>query len=237
MSSLTGSIGLYIHIPFCVKKCFYCDFNSIPVGITENDRLIRRYMKALCAEVESYRTFSGDKNYQAKSIFFGGGTPSLVNADEIGETLKVCKRVFKIAENAEITIEANPGTVNADSLKDYLKLGINRISFGCQSFQDEELKKIGRIHSAEDICRSFEMARETGFDNVSVDLIFGIPGQGMESFSSSLKRAVSLKPEHISLYNLTIEEGTEFYQQIKTGEFDLPKEDKQIEMYEHGIQF
>src|SRR3972149_10043877 len=141
------NLGLYIHIPFCVKKCFYCDFNSIPVSENiGNQKLIKRYMNALGMEIEGYTDFLERKNYQVKSIFFGGGTPSLVSADEIGETLKSCKRVFKIAENAEITIEANPGTVNADSLKDYLKLGINRISFGCQSFQDEELKKIGRIH-------------------------------------------------------------------------------------------
>lgn len=231
------NIGLYIHIPFCLKKCFYCDFNSIPVlENNKNQKLIKRYMNALYMEIERCMVFSEWKNYQVKSIFFGGGTPSLVDAEEIGETLKVCKKVFKIAEDTEVTIEANPGTVSYDSLKNYLKSGINRISLGCQSFDDEELKKIGRVHSKEDIYRSIGMAREAGFENISIDLIFGIPGQSLESFKSSLGQGISLKPQHISLYNLTIEENTFFNQLVEDGKLRLPEEDEQVGMYEYGIE-
>jgi len=230
-------IGLYIHIPFCLKKCFYCDFNSIPVAADiEKQKLTKRYMNALCMEIEKYMVFPAWKNYQVKSIFFGGGTPSLVGAEEIGETLRYCRKTFKIADDAEVTIEANPGTVSPDFLKSYLKAGINRISFGCQSFNDYELKKIGRVHSAEDIYRSLDMAKEAGFENVGIDLIFGIPGQNLESFKSSLNRAIFLKPHHISLYNLTIEENTHFYQLIRNGELKLPDEDEQVWMYEYGIE-
>ena len=238
-------IGIYIHIPFCLRKCFYCDFNSIPIGIVkknilalikEKEKLLDRYAEALCREIKSSAIILAGNNFFVESIFIGGGTPSLIKSGKISEILNICKNAFHFSDNPEITIETNPGTISYDSLKGYLESGINRLSLGCQSFSNEELKSIGRVHSAEDIYRSLKIAQEAGFENINIDLIFGIPRQDLESFSLSLKKALSLKPQHISVYNLTIEADTVFYKLKNKGKLKLPDDDEQIAMYEQGIK-
>ena len=236
--------AIYIHIPFCLRKCFYCDFNSIPVGRIGGDglvieeievRMIARYVSALCKEIEGWRKILEDRDFSADSIYIGGGTPSLLNKDQTGNILDTCRVIFG-SKIQEITIEANPGTISSLSSKDYLWLGINRLSLGCQSFDNEELKKLGRVYNGEDIYRSFELAKEAGFENINIDLIFGIPGQDSESFASSLQQAISFGPQHFSLYNLSIEENTHFQHLLERGELELPDEDEQIAMYEYGIK-
>ena len=196
---------------------------------------ITRYVKALCREIEGCKKILRERELSAESIFIGGGTPSLLNKDQIGNILDTCRGVFG-SEAEEITIEANPRTIFLQSLEGYRESGINRLSLGCQSFDDEELKKIGRVYKGEDIYKSFELAKEAGFENISIDLIFGIPGQDLESFRSSLGQAFSLGPRHFSLYNLSIEESTHFQYLFKRGELVLPGEDEQVAMYECGIK-
>ena len=201
---------------------------------TEAETIIR-YVNALCREIEGCKKILRERDFSAESIFIGGGTPSLLNKDQIGNILDTCRVVFG-SKAEEITIEANPSTITLQSLEGYRESGINRLSLGCQSFDDEELKKIGRVYKGEDIYKSFELAKEAGFKNISIDLIFGIPGQDLESFRSSLGQALSLGPRHFSLYNLSIEESTHFQYLFKRGELVLPGEDEQVAMYECGIK-
>lgn len=196
-------IGLYIHIPFCVRKCLYCDFLS---GVYD-DNTIRRYIDTLKKEIVMY----SDINMIIDTIYIGGGTPSLIDSNLIAEVIDTVRDNFVVDDNAEITLEMNPGTIDEGKLRCYKVAGINRISIGLQSANDEELKTLGRIHSYKEFLNAYDMVRRTGFDNVNVDIISAVPGQSIESYQHTLSEVVKLSPEHISSYSLIIEENTPFY--------------------------
>lgn len=231
-------LELYFHIPFCVKKCAYCDFLSAQA----DEETKKAYMKRLMEDMEQ---FPDKDKYFVTSVFIGGGTPTVVEADEIKKLLELAKCSFSFAQDAEITIEANPGTIKADSLRLYREAGINRISFGLQSVHDGELEKLGRIHSYEAFLESFQMAREAGFTNINVDLMFGLPGQSPESWRQTLHEVAGLGVEHISAYSLIIEEGTPFFsayqkdlERRERGELPklLPSEEAEARMYSDGVR-
>lgn len=221
-------LELYIHIPFCIRKCAYCDFLSGPA----NDETISNYVKALIKEILAQRTFA--EEYIVTTIFFGGGTPSILSGKQMHNIFDAIREVFVIAENAEISMEANPGTVTKENLLAYQQAGVNRISFGLQSTSNEELKILGRIHTYEEFLESFQLARACGFDNINVDLISAVPNQTLESWEQSVKSILQLEPEHISAYSLIIEEGTPFFEKYgegSEGECLLPSEDDERTMY------
>ena len=214
-------LELYIHIPFCVQKCQYCDFLSGPSDQETRDR----YIKALRAEIQAVQ---GVEAYEIVSVFIGGGTPSALKAEAIASIMRTLQEKFFFCEDAEVTIEANPGTVDPEKLTIYRNVGINRLSLGLQSTDAEELKRLGRIHSYEEFLKSYEWAREAGFSNINIDLMFAIPGQTGEAWRQHLYQVAELNPEHISAYSLIIEEGTPFAEQ----NLDLPDEDTEYQMYE-----
>ena len=192
--------GKYIHIPFCLRKCYYCDFFSRPI---DDKDLRKEYARALVQEINFYGKKYG-KNFSADSIFFGGGTPSLMEAGLIEKIIVALKNNFNISEDAEISMECNPATMDSKKLSGYRKAGVNRISIGAQSFDETVLEKIGRIHKVEDIKATVKMARRAGFENINIDLMFAVPGLTMISWRKTVKEAVKLKPEHISFYSLEI---------------------------------
>ncbi len=216
-------LELYIHIPFCKKKCAYCDFLSGPASEEQK----RTYFDALIKEIHSCGDYS---DYNVTSIFFGGGTPSAVPGEWIAEILDEIKTHFEIKKDAEITIEANPGTVDQQKLSSYKIAGINRISFGCQSSNNTELNMLGRIHTWEDFLKSYQQARECGFENINVDLMSGLPNQTVQSWEDTLNKVINLSPEHISAYSLIVEEGTPFYE--VADDLNLPDEEAERLMYE-----
>lgn len=224
------ALSLYIHYPFCVRKCRYCDFLSFPADAAAR----QAYLDRLGAEM-AYRSqaFSG---YEVTSLFIGGGTPSLMSGDQLLALMDHVRRHFSLREDAELTMECNPGTVDAEKLSAMRKAGINRISFGLQSARDEELRLLGRIHSFSDFLKSYEAAREAGFDNINVDLMSALPGQSLSSCMESLEAVLALAPEHLSVYSLIIEPGTPFwdlYGEDAPGKpaIPLPDEDTEREMY------
>ena len=214
-------LELYVHIPFCVRKCQYCDFLSGPSDEETKDR----YIEALLKEI---RAAEHTENYEIVSVFIGGGTPSVLKAEAIASIMRTLQEQFFFCEDAEVTIEANPGTVDLEKLTIYRNVGINRLSLGLQSTDAEELKLLGRIHSYEEFLKSYEWAREAGFSNINIDLMFAIPGQTGEAWRQHLYQVAELNPEHISAYSLIIEEGTPFAEQ----NLDLPDEDTEYQMYE-----
>ena len=224
-------LEIYIHIPFCVKKCAYCDFLSGP----QDKETIERYVSRLLKEIQvhaSKQKFTLD--YEVTTIFLGGGTPSVLEANQIQRIFEMLKNSFKISKDAEITIEANPGTVTVEKLEAYKKCGINRISFGLQSTNNEELKLLGRIHTYEEFLESYQLARACGFENINVDLISAIPKQTVASWEETLSTVIALNPEHISAYSLIVEEGTPFaklYGEGCPGEHDLPREEEERVIY------
>ncbi|HJP18917.1 MAG TPA: radical SAM family heme chaperone HemW [Nitrospinota bacterium] len=223
------NIALYIHIPYCKQKCPYCDFNSYDNGINKD------FVTALKEEI-AIRSKSINQ-YKIGSVFFGGGTPTSLSSAQITDILKSCFKNFSIDPDCEISIEANPGTIDYQYLKLLRKNGFNRLSLGCQSFNDDLLKKIGRIHDCDEIYHSVSAAREAGFKNISLDLMFGLPEQSLEIWEESLQNATQLKPTHLSLYNLTIEKETPFYYQLRKGELILPSEELQLKMYERAVDY
>ena len=214
-------LELYVHIPFCVRKCQYCDFLSGPSDEETKDR----YIEALLKEI---RAAEHTENYEIVSVFIGGGTPSALKAEAIASIMRTLQEQFFFCEDAEVTIEANPGTVDLEKLTIYRNVGINRLSLGLQSTDAEELKLLGRIHSYEEFLKSYEWSREAGFSNINIDLMFAIPGQTGEAWRQHLYQVAELNPEHISAYSLIIEEGTPFAEQ----NLDLPDEDTEYQMYE-----
>ena len=218
-------IQLYLHIPFCIRKCGYCDFLSGPADETAQ----RAYTEALLREI---RVLGQRTEAAVSTIFIGGGTPSVLRADWMEEILDQLRTSFRLLPEAEISMEANPGTVTPEKLKAYLRGGVNRISFGCQSADNEELWLLGRIHSWEEFLESFSMAREAGFANINVDLMSGLPNQTAASWERTLRRTAALGPEHISAYSLIIEEGTPFAQRP----LPLPDEEEERLMYERTGQ-
>ncbi|MCR4902670.1 MAG: radical SAM family heme chaperone HemW [Butyrivibrio sp.] len=224
-------LAVYIHIPFCVKKCNYCDFLSFPAG----EELWKKYLEKLIKEI--IMTASDCREYIVSSVFLGGGTPSLLDAVCIGDILKALKDNYKMAGDCEITMEMNPGTVTPYKLKLYREYGINRISIGMQSSKDKELKILGRIHNNEEFLKCYWNVREAGFKNVNIDVMSALPAQDYDSYMDTLRQVVSLRPEHISAYSLIIEEGTPFYDMYgedsdKNKEVaPLPSEEDERKMY------
>ena len=222
-------VGIYIHVPFCRSKCYYCDFCS-KTRVSEEQ--IAQYTRALCAEMDFIAQkikADGGELPVADTVYFGGGTPTLLSVREFEKVLCTVNDCFGIVGGAEITAETNPKTADYEKLCDIRKLGVNRLSIGMQSTHDGELKKLGRIHTFSDFCESFNDARRAGFDNVSADLMYGIPDQTKESFCESIITLADMEPEHISSYCLTIEEGTPFDR--RRDSLCLPDEDTVADMY------
>ena len=225
-------LGLYLHLPFCISKCPYCDFNSYQL---KEDNQISSYISALYKEITTYSQKLKKSNI--RTVYLGGGTPNILSGIQIYNILEFCKDKFTIDKDAEITIEANPGTLDDEKIKLLIESGINRLSLGAQSFNDLLLKKLGRIHNTQDIIDSYSLAREIGFNNINIDIMFALPDQTIEDLQATLKRAVSLKPDHLSLYNLTIKPGTEYYEKYKGSKLKLPTEDEEFDMYNWAIKF
>lgn len=223
------SLGVYVHIPFCVRKCNYCDFLSSNYCNKDEgqNKLVRDYVKALRKEIEIYSENLQD--YEVQTIYIGGGTPSSIDSYCIGDILDTIYDRFYVCDNPEITIEVNPGTLLNDKVEDYKKMGINRVSMGLQSANNEELKALGRIHTYEEFLESYQLLRSAGFDNINIDVMSAIPNQSVESYMETLNKVISLKPEHISSYSLIIEEGTHFYN--IQDELKLVSEDDERKMY------
>ncbi len=219
-------LGLYIHIPFCMKKCLYCDFYSIPAA---NEQLKSLYLEALMLHFEEHSLQLAP--YIIDSVYFGGGTPSLLSAEQVAMLLKKLKKNFFISDKCEITLEANPGTVDKQKLISFRKSGINRLSIGCQSFFDNDLSVCGRIHSSIDNVKAIDDAQKAGFKNINVDIMYGLPGQNLQNVLASIERAVKLGVTHISLYGLKVEEGTPFYTMQNQKKIVLPDEDTESDMY------
>lgn len=233
-------LGIYIHIPFCVRKCFYCDFLSAP----SDEETREKYVKSLCREIK--QEAGAYEQYQVDTIFFGGGTPSLLTAEQIQRIMDTVRGNYSlqsVKEEPEITMEVNPGTVTFEKLCGYKKAGINRLSIGLQSVRDEELKALGRIHTFEEFKDTWNFARKAGFSNINVDLMSALPGQSVENWRESLEKAAALGPEHISAYSLIVEAGTPFFdwyeEKSVTDEAHppLPDEDKEREMYKLTEEF
>src|SRR5208283_5640407 len=221
------SFSLYIHIPYCESKCPYCDFNSYAVkGWPEAE-----YTQALVAEMRRYAAQSPWAGSTLRTVFFGGGTPSLFQPSSLARVLEEAERLFGIEADAEITAETNPGTVDFARLRGMREAGLNRISFGAQSFNPATLQFLGRIHSADQTVTAVHQARGAGFGQLNLDLIFAVPGQSMDDVACDIDRAVALRPDHISAYNLTFEEGTAFGAALKAGRMRQLPEERQAAMY------
>lgn len=232
-----GPVSLYLHFPFCERKCRYCDFLSGPAG--EETR--EEYVDLLCREIELRAgeiTAPSESAAAVDSIFIGGGTPSLMTPVQAARVMDTIRSRYQVLSDAEISMEINPGTVDPLKLLGFKAAGIGRLSIGVQSFDDSELRLLGRIHTAAEARETFHAAREAGFDNINLDLMSALPGQNIETWSNTLKEAVSLGPEHISAYSLIIEEGTPLASLLDSGELpDLPSEEEDRRMYHFTKQF
>jgi oxygen-independent coproporphyrinogen-3 oxidase len=218
--------GVYIHIPFCRSRCSYCDFAT---DVWRSDEAVERYVNALCSEIRNSK-FEIPKLID--TVYFGGGTPSLLGSEQVQQILDAVNLKFEISNDAEITIEMNPATVTPESLAAFRSLGVNRASFGVQTFNDRHLKLLARGHDANDARQTFKMLRDAGFDNISFDLIAGLPGQTVEDWKRNLDIAIGMHPEHLSLYLLEIHEGTPLAEQVRSGRRPVPDEELGAEMYE-----
>ncbi len=233
-------VGAYIHIPFCVRKCEYCDFLSF----SANEEVREAYVQQLIREITASPWITEDLSIS--TVFFGGGTPSILSGEQIGTIMEALRSGFDIDEDAEITIEVNPGTVSREKLMKFKEAGINRLSIGLQSAQNKELELLGRIHTYEEFLECFAMARAEGFHNINVDLMGALPSQSFESYKDTLEKITRLQPEHISAYSLIIEEGTPFAKKYMEDEIlrekgeqpqFLPSEEEERRMYDFGAAF
>lgn len=224
-------LGIYIHIPFCVKKCFYCDFTSFG----DAEEKIPVYVDALVKEIASWKDQLADD--KIRSIFIGGGTPTIVPIKEMDRVIERLYQCFSIETGIEFSIESNPGTIDRAKLQYYLASHINRISMGLQAWQDTLLKSLGRIHGRAQFVQNYGLAREMGFQNINVDLMFGLPGQNINQWKETLGAVAALKPDHISAYSLKIEEGTLFDELYEKGKLYLPSEEEDRAMYDDAIEF
>ena len=223
---MNNALGLYIHIPFCVKKCDYCDFLSFGGRAQASKDL---YIKALCHELEAQgEVFKGQ---EVSTVYIGGGTPSVLSDDNFKALMTRVQACFQINAEAEITMEMNPGTVNAQSMELYMKHGINRVSMGLQSDNDDQLKALGRIHSFQTYEDTYMMMRQMGMKNINIDIMFGLSNQSMADWQHTLATVKRLNPEHISAYSLIIETGTVYEAQYEEGKLNLPDEDLEREMF------
>jgi oxygen-independent coproporphyrinogen-3 oxidase len=223
-------LGLYVHIPFCRSKCDYCDFCSI---VPNSNSVVEHYTDALILQMEDYSARL--RPYLIDTVYIGGGTPTSLDEKRLTRIIENIYRNFKIAKKAEFTIEANPATCDLKSLRRLRKLGVNRLSMGLQSVHDNELRALGRIHTFADLRDTYEAARTAGFDNVSLDLMYGIPEQTEKSFAQTLSTVTALEPDHISMYALKIEDGTPFAH--RKDSLVLPDEDTQYSMYMNGVEY
>lgn len=218
-------LGIYIHIPFCAKKCYYCDF----ISYANKNELVKSYVEALKKEIEIVG--KEHKYKKVNTIYIGGGTPSFIEPRYIVDIIKTIREVYNVEENAEITIEVNPGTVTLEKLETYKESRINRISIGLQSAENSLLKQIGRIHTYEEFLESYELARKVGFKNINVDLMQGLPNQTIEILQDSIDKLIKLKPEHISVYSLILEENTKLYDLVEEKKIELLEDDIERQMY------
>ena len=235
IEQIMKSISIYIHIPFCVKKCQYCDFLSAPADSRAQEVYLRALKQEIREQAARYR------EYEVQTVFIGGGTPTDVPCDKLCEVLKTVFTCYRVNPQAEISMEANPGTVTKEALLSYRKAGINRLSIGLQSADDGELKLLGRIHTYRDFLQTYQWAQEAGFTNINLDIMSALPEQSVENYKKTLETVLSLRPQHISAYSLIVEEGTPFYEKYgqeseklqATGEKqpDLPSEEEEREMY------
>src|SRR6266496_1079860 len=229
---MTPDTSLYFHIPFCTHRCAYCDFNTY----AGQEELMPAYVEALCKEVEFVgNQLQGQKNKgegKVHTIFFGGGTPSLLSPEQFESIFRSIHNSFRLTDDVEITIEANPGTVSYENLIQLRKIGINRISYGVQSANTEELRMLERVHNFFDVIEAVSSARKAGFDNLNLDLIYGLPEQTLQTWQTTVKRILDLHPEHISAYALTLEHGTPFGRWSSKGLLPLPDPDLAADMYE-----
>lgn len=231
-SPLHGSedpLGLYIHIPFCARKCPYCDFNTY-AGL---DDQFQQTVDALCHEMRQWQTVLQGRPID--TIFLGGGTPTILTDSQLAQLFATVYQLFPIAPGCEITCEANPGTVDRAKFETLTALGVNRLSIGVQSFQPDELAFLGRIHNTEDVVKAFEAARDAGFTNVNLDFMFGLPGQTLAAWESTLQAAVRLAPEHLSLYSLIVEPNTPLHHWVENGRVAGPDEDVAADLYEAAM--
>ncbi|MCK8826967.1 radical SAM family heme chaperone HemW [Natroniella acetigena] len=224
-----NKFALYIHIPFCSFKCYYCDFNSVKF----KESLVEQFLQALQQEI---KLIANKYTPVIRSIFIGGGTPSILSGKQLVRILNQCEQEFDCQSEIEITVEANPETVTAQKLKLLKKGGVNRLSFGVQSFDDQLLKKLGRRHTVQEVIAAFNLAREIGFSNLNFDLMFALPDQSLTDWEKTLVQACQLGPEHLATYNLKIEEGTVFAQQLQQGKIDYCEQELDLAMYQKTLQ-
>lgn len=217
-------LSVYIHIPFCIRKCNYCDFLSAPATAEKRNQYIEALKREMISEALKY------EEYCVKTVFFGGGTPSILESNDVEALLEILKSRYNFDEQAEITLEMNPATASKEKMQQLFASGVNRLSIGLQSAQDDELKMLGRVHCYADFLETYQLAREVGFNNINIDLMSGLPGQNLEKWEDTLQKVILLKPEHISAYSLIIEEGTDIYKNLEKYPA-LPAEYEEREMY------
>ena len=222
-------LGLYIHVPFCAQKCYYCDFNSYKINSNQK----KEYLINIEREMKFYKEEFKDKCFN--TVFFGGGTPSILTVSELKELVNNINENFNIKNDAEITIECNPGTINREKLEAMKKMGINRLSIGLQATQNYHLKSIGRIHTYEEFEKNYYDALDIGFENINIDLMYALPNQKTQEWKDTLDKIIKLNPSHISAYSLILEEGTKLYDMYQNKEFELLDEDTDINMYNYTI--
>lgn len=227
------NLGVYLHIPFCVRKCFYCAFNSYPW----QEELGIRLVAALKKEIEYWGKELAPFPFQVTTLFLGGGTPTCLQTEQIEGVLNYCYQHLPINSQAEVSVEANPGTVDKRKLQTLLNAGVNRLSFGVQSLDNQFLKMLGRIHTKEEFLANYYLARELGFQNINLDLIFALPGQTLAQWQETLRQAVELNPDHLSTYNLVIEEDTVLAERLKQGMIVPVEEELDLAMYQETIAF
>lgn len=228
------NIGVYVHIPFCKQKCYYCDF----ISYANKENIIEKYVNTVIKEIKDVAN-SNKQDYENKkddllninTIYIGGGTPSFIDSKYIVKILETLKEEFEISKDIEITLEVNPGTVNEEKLKDYISIGVTRLSIGLQSTNNNLLKEIGRIHTYEDFLNTYKLARKVGFKNINADLIIGLPNQTINDVEMSVSKLVELELEHISVYSLILEEGTKLEELIRSGKLGLPEDEGERRMY------
>ncbi len=221
--------GIYIHIPFCRSRCSYCDFAT---DVWRNEKTVERYVRALCLEIDQFPAIVDEEQSFVDTIYFGGGTPSLLSPTLLESILGNIRTKFDVSNDVEITMEMNPATVTVETLTEYRGLGVNRASFGVQTFDDHALRLLARGHDADDARQTFRMLRDAGYENISFDLIAGLPGQDSDGWRSNLDEAIAMGPEHMSLYLLEIHEGTPLSEQVRSGRQPMPDAEIGAEMYE-----
>ena len=229
---MKGMPGIYVHIPFCKRRCDYCDF----ITYAGQEALLPAYVEAVRKEMRFMSARTEARSTPAVSLYIGGGTPSLLSPEQVGQLVETARECFDLRADAEITLEANPGTNRPGLLTELRASGINRISLGVQSFRDQDLRQIGRIHSAEEALTTIVEAQEAGFTSISIDLIFGLPGQTSEGWAQNLEQAFTLGVNHLSLYSLILEEGTPLAARVAKGLVSLPDDDATADMFELAVR-